>query len=59
MTEVAPGKPPRDVNQAEERRRRLVRRSHLLSILAAWMITVPLSAALAGGVVMLMLRFLG
>lgn len=59
MTEVAPVKPPQDLNQAEERRRRLVRRSHLLSILAAWMITVPLSAALAGGVVMLMLRFLG
>ncbi len=58
MVEVESIKAARDNNQAEERRRRLVRRSHLLSILAAWMITVPLSAALAGGVVMLMLRFL-
>lgn len=58
MVEVESIKAARDINQAEERRRRLVRRSHLLSILAAWMITVPLSAALAGGVVMLMLRFL-
>lgn len=59
MPEIEPVKPPKEVNQAEERRRRLVRRSHLLSILAAWMITVPLSAALAGVVLMVMLQFLG
>lgn len=58
MADIEPVKPPKEVNQAEERRRRLVRRSHLLSILAAWVITVPLSAALAAGVLMVMLRFL-
>ncbi|MCG7627578.1 inorganic phosphate transporter [Epibacterium sp. MM17-32] len=31
-------------------RRRLVRRSHVLTILAAWLITVPLSAALSAGI---------
>ncbi|MBW3241115.1 inorganic phosphate transporter [Epibacterium sp. DP7N7-1] len=35
-------------------RRRLVRRSHVLTILAAWLITVPLSAALSAGIYALM-----
>ncbi len=33
--------------QAKARKRRLVRRRHLLTILAAWIVTVPLSAAMA------------
>jgi PiT family inorganic phosphate transporter len=35
---------PYETNQAETRRRYLVRRSHLLTILAAWAVTVPISA---------------
>ncbi|OWJ75796.1 inorganic phosphate transporter [Haematobacter missouriensis] len=43
--------PPRDSAAAPPevaRRRRLVRRSHVLTILAAWIVTVPLCAAFAG-----------
>lgn len=36
-----------ETNFAEVRRRRLVRRSHFLTIIAAWVITVPASAALS------------
>ncbi|WP_246659335.1 inorganic phosphate transporter [Rhizobium sp. FY34] len=45
-----------DVNVDEVRRRHLVRRSHLLTIVAAWTITVPVSAALAGLLAMVMFR---
>ncbi|OJU04970.1 MAG: anion permease [Rhizobium sp. 63-7] len=38
---------PEDRNPDETRRRYLVRRSHLMTIGAAWIITVPISAALA------------
>lgn len=38
---------PEDRNPDETRRRYLVRRSHLMTIGAAWVITVPISAALA------------
>ncbi|MDE1159628.1 MAG: inorganic phosphate transporter [Neorhizobium sp.] len=38
---------PFERNDDELKRRHLVRRSHLLSILAAWMVTLPASAALA------------
>jgi PiT family inorganic phosphate transporter len=31
------------------RRRKLVRRSHLMTIVAAWVITVPATAVMAGG----------
>ncbi|MBL4917067.1 inorganic phosphate transporter [Szabonella alba] len=34
----------------ERRRRKLVRRSHFLTIIAAWVVTVPATALLAGGV---------
>ncbi|MBC7313391.1 MAG: inorganic phosphate transporter, partial [Rhizobium sp.] len=37
----------RDRNPDELRRRYLVRRSHFMTIIAAWIITVPASAALA------------
>ena len=38
---------PEDPNTYEVRRRYLVRRSHFMTIIAAWIITVPASAALA------------
>ncbi|MBZ9789303.1 inorganic phosphate transporter [Rhizobium sp. 3T7] len=38
---------PEDPNTHEVRRRYLVRRSHFMTIVAAWVITVPASAALA------------
>jgi len=34
-------------NPSEVRRRYLVRRSHFMTIIAAWLVTVPLSATLA------------
>jgi len=34
----------------ERRRRKLVRRSHFLTIIAAWIITVPASAILSAGI---------
>ena len=40
----------------EQRRRKLVRRSHFLSIIAAWVITVP-AAAVLSGVLFVILRF--
>jgi PiT family inorganic phosphate transporter len=36
-----------DENASETRRRYLVRRSHFMTIIAAWIITLPASAALA------------
>ena len=39
----------------ERRRRKLVRRSHFMTIIAAWIITVP-AAALLSGVIFVMLR---
>ncbi|MGJ8622818.1 MAG: inorganic phosphate transporter [Yoonia sp.] len=43
--------PDRTIYAPEERKRRkLVRRSHFLTIIAAWVITVPAAAALSGGV---------
>lgn len=45
-----------EVNTDEVRRRFLVRRSHLLTIVAAWTITVPVSAALAAVLAMVMFR---
>lgn len=54
--ERQPARRKKDVNTAEIRRRHLVRRSHLLTIIGAWTITVPLSAALAGGLALLMFR---
>ena len=41
-----------DLLPAEEktRRKKLVRRQYLWSIIAAWLITVPLSALFAGGI---------
>ncbi len=49
-------RPVGEVNTAEVRRRYLVRRSHLLTIVGAWTITVPVSAALAAVLAMIMFR---
>ncbi|MBP2547891.1 PiT family inorganic phosphate transporter [Neorhizobium galegae] len=62
LAQIAPGggegleKPVGEVNTAELRRRYLVRRSHLLTIVGAWTITVPVSGALAALIAMLMFR---
>lgn len=40
----------------EQRRRRLIRRSHVATILAAWAVTVPITATLAAATAWLMLR---
>ncbi|NLS02492.1 inorganic phosphate transporter [Rhizobium sp. P32RR-XVIII] len=45
---------PEDPNVHERRRRYLVRRSHFMTIVAAWIITVPASAALAAMVYLVM-----
>jgi len=45
----ARSKPARATPPTELARRRLVRRAHVTTILAAWLVTVPLSAALAAG----------
>jgi PiT family inorganic phosphate transporter len=41
------------------RRKKLVRRSHLMTIVAAWIITVPCAALLAAGIFLLISLFLG
>jgi len=41
----------------ELRRRKLVRRSHFTVIIAAWLITVPAAAALAGAIFIIISRF--
>ena len=46
--------PPMERNEDEMRRRYLVRRSHFLSIMGAWIITLPASTALGAGIAMLM-----
>jgi PiT family inorganic phosphate transporter len=48
-----------DIHESEDRRYRyLVRRSYLLSILAAWTITVPTSGLLAASFVLLVNHFI-
>ncbi|WP_439328715.1 inorganic phosphate transporter [Aquicoccus porphyridii] len=45
------GRPPeRRIAPEERRRRRLVRRSHFMTIIAAWVITVPAAALISGGI---------
>ncbi|MCP4314516.1 MAG: inorganic phosphate transporter [Hyphomicrobiales bacterium] len=41
---------PETVNFSELRRRKLVRRSHFMTIVAAWIVTVPAAALLSAGV---------
>tara|TARA_R110002126_G_scaffold291806_1_gene459576 strand:- start:41138 stop:42640 length:1503 start_codon:yes stop_codon:yes gene_type:complete len=47
------------VNKAELRRRKLVRRSHFMTIVAAWVITVPAAALLSAMIFLLLSAFLG
>ncbi len=54
--ELPPPKDDTEANPDEARRRYLVRRSHLLTIVAAWTITVPASAALAAALAFVMFR---
>lgn len=48
--------PPREHNDYEVRRRYLVRRSHFMTIIAAWVITVPVSGGLAAALYLIMFR---
>ncbi|MBR9761952.1 MAG: inorganic phosphate transporter [Rhodobacteraceae bacterium] len=41
---------PEEIGPEERRRRRLVRRSHFMTIVAAWVITVPAAAVLSAGI---------
>ena len=45
---------PIQVNPAVRRHRRLVRRHHFMTIIAAWLITVPAAALLSGGTFLLL-----
>ena len=43
----------------ERRRRKLVRRSHFMTILAAWVITVPAAAVMSAGIYLLLTTLVG
>ncbi|MFB9354409.1 inorganic phosphate transporter [Sneathiella chinensis] len=45
-------------NSQNNKRKKLVRRSHMLTIAAAWVITVPCAALLAGGIFLVIQYFL-
>jgi PiT family inorganic phosphate transporter len=47
MHELRPARKRSRMDQDEQRRRKLVRRSHFMGIVAAWVITVPAAAGLA------------
>ncbi|WP_296763510.1 inorganic phosphate transporter [Sediminimonas sp.] len=46
--------PKMRVAPEERRRRKLVRRSHFMTIIAAWLVTVPAAALLSGGIFLLL-----
>lgn len=46
-------------NREEQRRRRLVRRAHFMTIVAAWVVTVPAAALLSGGLFFVLKNFIG
>ena len=52
-------KKPKAVNVDEQKRRRLVRRSHILTIMGAWAVTLPVSAGLAAVVYRAMFALIG
>ncbi|MBB4952417.1 PiT family inorganic phosphate transporter [Agrobacterium vitis] len=52
-------KKPKSVNIDEQKRRYLVRRSHLLTIMGAWAITLPISAGLAAVIYHVMFALAG
>lgn len=53
-----PGQDPGAKQQRKAARRRLVRRNHLLTIAAAWVITVPLSALISALLFLVMVRLI-
>ncbi|SCX94564.1 inorganic phosphate transporter [Paracoccus tibetensis] len=55
--EAVPERPR--LGEGERRRRKLVRRSHVMTIAAAWVITVPAAALLSAGVFLVMVRLGG
>jgi len=51
---------PKEIRKAEKaKRRKLVRRQHLMTIISAWLITVPLAALLAAAFFLALNGFLG
>ena len=51
---------PKEIKKAEKaKRRKLVRRQHLVTIVSAWLVTVPLAALLASALFMSLNGFLG
>jgi len=51
---------PKEIKKAEKaKRRKLVRRQHLMTIVSAWLITVPLAALLAAALFLSLNGFLG
>ena len=48
-----------DLPEEEQSRRRLIRRSHVATILAAWAVTLPMTALMAGAAAWLMLLLSG
>ena len=51
---------PEKINESSlNRRKKLVRRSHFMTIIAAWIVTVPCAALLAAGVFLLISYFAG
>ncbi|PJE30988.1 inorganic phosphate transporter, PiT family [Pseudooceanicola antarcticus] len=50
---------PPEVGPEERRRRKLVRRSHFMTIAAAWVITVPAAAVLSGGIFLVIQGIIG
>lgn len=60
MRNARNGVPPRpDLAPEERRRRKLVRRSHFMTIVAAWIVTVPAAAGLSAGILLLIEGFAG
>ncbi|MEO0359263.1 MAG: inorganic phosphate transporter, partial [Pseudomonadota bacterium] len=47
--------PERSITPGERKRRKLVRRSHFMTIVSAWIITVP-AAALLSGIIFVLIR---
>lgn len=56
---VGPHEPDRQLATAERRRRKLVRRSHLMTVLAAWVVTVPAAAAMSSGLFLILIAIAG
>ncbi|MBI6630166.1 inorganic phosphate transporter [Pontibaca salina] len=53
------GSKPKSISLEERARRKLVRRSHFLTVIAAWVITVPAAAFLSGIIFLLLYAILG